>query len=489
MKMEFLVKYESIPIQMKASFWFLICAFLQKGISVITTPIFTRIMTASEYGQYNVFNSWMSIITCFTTLNIYSGIFVQGLVKFENKRSVFVAAFQGLLFLLSSCWIMVYFFMHNKINSVMDITTKQGVLMLTIIWLNGVFQLWAQEQRVLLRYKILVIITLFYSVFTPMLGILLICISDDKVTAKILSVAIGAFISYFWQFIFHIRKAKCFYDREIWRYALSLSIPLIPHYLSQMILNSSDRIMIKSMVGTRAAGIYSLAYSISLIMTIFNTSLLSTIEPWVYQKIKKNNTDDLAKIAYPSFILIASVNLVLIMFAPEIVRIFAPHEYLEAIFVIPPITMSVYFQFMYSFYAMFEFYFEKTRYITLATFVGAAINIITNYIFIAAWGYMAAGYTTLGCYMIYAIMHYCFMLRICKKFLDGRKIYDIHIISIISLIFLGMGLIFLITYRFLLIRYGIIIGIIIVALFMRKKIKNLIEKFLIVSREKNERYN
>ena len=62
-----LVKYRSIPVQVKASLWFLICAFLQKGISFITTPIFTRLLSTSEYGQYNVFNSWMNIIIVIVT--------------------------------------------------------------------------------------------------------------------------------------------------------------------------------------------------------------------------------------------------------------------------------------------------------------------------------------------------------------------------------------------------------------------------------------
>ena len=63
-------KYKSMPIQIKASLWFLICSFLQRGISAITTPIFTRLLNSSEFGNYNVFNSWMSIVTCFVTLSI-----------------------------------------------------------------------------------------------------------------------------------------------------------------------------------------------------------------------------------------------------------------------------------------------------------------------------------------------------------------------------------------------------------------------------------
>ena len=47
------------------------------------------------------------------------------------------------------------------------------------------------------------------------------------------------------------------------------NLPLVPHYLSGAILNTADRIMIEKMVGASAAGIYSLAYSVSLIMIGF----------------------------------------------------------------------------------------------------------------------------------------------------------------------------------------------------------------------------
>ena len=67
---EALLKYKNLPVQMKASFWFLICAFLQKGISAISTPIFTRIMTPAEYGQYGVFNSWYGIVTIIVGLSL-----------------------------------------------------------------------------------------------------------------------------------------------------------------------------------------------------------------------------------------------------------------------------------------------------------------------------------------------------------------------------------------------------------------------------------
>lgn len=472
--MNILQKYRNMPVQIKASFWFLVSAFLQRGISAITTPIFTRLLTTAEYGQYNVFSSWMAIITCFVTLNIYGGVYSQGLVKFDKNRSQFASAFQGLMLTLTAAWLVFYLIFNNFINPLLSINKLQGILMLVIIWSNGVYQLWAQEQRVYFRYRTLVVVTCIYSLLAPILSIVLIKTSEDKVTARIVGIALAAVIAYDWMFFNQIRKGKVFYSKNTWKYALNLAIPLIPHYLSQMILNSSDRIMIQSMVGSSEAGIYSLAYSVSQIMTIFNTALLSTIEPWIYQKIKSKELDKLHKVAYPSFILIAAINLLLIAFAPEVIRVFAPAEYYQAIWVIPSVAMSVFFVFLYSYFATFEFYYEKTQYITIATITGAVLNIILNYIFIKLWGYYAAGYTTLVCYIVYSIMHYHFMKKICLNELGGVRIYNLQTIIKISFIFMLIGFSIMMTYTHIYIRYGVIITIATIGVIFRKRIKSII---------------
>ena len=82
-------RYREMPVQIKASFWFLLCSFLQKGISVITTPIFTRLLSTAEYGQYNVFNSWLSIATIFITLNLSYGVYTQGLINLKMSKMFF----------------------------------------------------------------------------------------------------------------------------------------------------------------------------------------------------------------------------------------------------------------------------------------------------------------------------------------------------------------------------------------------------------------
>lgn len=460
-------KYKSLPIQIKASFWFLICAFLQKGISFITTPIFTRLLSTTEYGQYNVFYSWFSILAVIVSLNLSSGVYSRGVVKFENDRNVFSSSLQGLTLTLVGMWTVIYLLFHDFWNHIFELTTVQMLFMLLMIWETAVFNFWSMEQRVDFKYRGLVFISLLASVASPLLGIILVSISDDKVTARIFGLALVQILAYSWLFFAQMIRGKKFLSIAYWKHALDFNIPLIPHYLSMSVLNGADRIMIGKLVNDSSAGIYSLAYSLSQIMTIFNTALLQTIEPWLYKKIRDKKIEDIAKVAYPAFILIALVNLALIALAPEAVAIFAPKEYYNAIWVIPPVTMSVFFMFSYTFFAVFEFYYEKTKLIAIATVAGALLNIILNYIFIQIFGYYAAGYTTLVCYMIYAAFHFIFMKKICHQYLNGAEPYNAKTYVCIAVLFMAVGFVFLFSYNYPVMRYILIVMMVVLAVIKR----------------------
>lgn len=467
-----IAKYKRLPLQVKASLWFLICAFFQKGISFITTPIFTRILTTAEYGQYNVFNSWMGIISVIVTLNLSSGVYVQGLVKFEDRRNQYSSTLQGLTVSLVCIWLVVYSLSHVFWNNLFTLSTAQMLLMFVIIWTTAVVTFWSAEQRVDFKYKKLVAITAIVSVLRPVLSILFIRISYDKVTARILGIAVVNILAYTGLFISQMRKGKRFFSKESWKYVLAFNLPLIPHYLSNTVLNSADRIMISNMVGDSEAGIYSLAYSVSMIMSIFNQALTQTIEPWVYKKIKENNIQEISSVAYPSIILIAVVNLLLMAFAPEIVTIFAPVEYSDAVYIIPPVAMSVYFIYVYYFFSTFEFYYEKTKYITIATLSCATLNILLNYIFINIFGYYAAGYTTLLCFVLYAVFHYLMMNKIVRKEMGEEfRVYNIKYILWISCLFMVMGFVLLFTYRYPILRCLLLLVMILALIIKRDYVK------------------
>ena len=465
-----LKKYRGFPIAVKASMWFLICSFMQKAISIITTPVFTRLMSTAEYGRFNVFTAWQGIITIFVSLNLSWGVYNQGLVKYEPDRKVFSSSMQGLTLLLISAWTIIYLLTRSFWNSLLSLNTVQILAMFIIIWTTACFEFWSSEQRVDLKYMKLVKITLIASIFAPVSGIALVMLSQDKATARIMSLAITGMVVYTGLFIKQIREGKKLYSKKYWSHALAFNIPLIPHYLSQTVLNSADRIMIERMVSAETAGIYSLAYSIALIMTLFNTALMQTISPWIYKKIRDEEVEDISKIAYPALIFIAIVSILLIAFAPEIVTMFAPESYIDAIWVIPPIAMSVYFMFAYDLFAKFEFYYEKTKLISFATVMGAFLNIVLNYFFIGKFGYYAAGYTTLVCYIIYAIFHYIFMRKVCSEQSDGKQPYKNIVLIKITIVFMLFGFMFLVLYNLSILRYIIILLFSLFLFVKRKKV-------------------
>ena len=89
-------KYNGISVQAKAALWFTGCNFLQKGVSFITVPIFTRMMSTDEYGVYSLYTSWYQILLIVTSLYLFNGVFDNAMSKFSEDRDRFAASVQGL---------------------------------------------------------------------------------------------------------------------------------------------------------------------------------------------------------------------------------------------------------------------------------------------------------------------------------------------------------------------------------------------------------
>lgn len=445
------------------------------------TPIFTRLLSTEEYGGYTVFNSWMDILSAIISLKMYAGVFSSSIVKYEADRNRYTASVQGLAATITILWFCIYILAKDGINEILGLSTVQVYAMFLIIWTTSVYSFWAVEQRVDLKYKPLVIVTVMISVFKPATGILAVCIAEDKVTARIVALALVQLICYTGFFFIDIYRGKTFFDKGYWRYMLRFCIPLLPHYISTIIMNTSDRIMIKQMAGESQAGIYGLAYSIAMVTIILNEALMQTIEPWIFKKIKSNNMEVIEKTTYVALTMIAAINIIFILIAPEVMKVFAPDAYWEGRGVIPPVAMSQYFQFLYSTFALFQFYYEKKILIAATTSIGAVLNIVLNYFFIPKFGYMVAGYTTLFCIAVYAIAHYFVMQKICMKEYR-KKIFSIKHTMIHMTLFIGMGMLATMTYYCTELRWGMIALIMFAVFVYRKKLLESVKTLIDVRR-------
>ena len=80
-------EYDKMPITTKAAVWFTICNCISSGITFLSMPLFTRLMSSSQYGVVTVYNSWVQMFSVFATLNLSAGAFNNGMVKFSDDRN------------------------------------------------------------------------------------------------------------------------------------------------------------------------------------------------------------------------------------------------------------------------------------------------------------------------------------------------------------------------------------------------------------------
>ena len=470
-------KYKSLSLPLKASLWFLICGILQKGMSVLTTPIFTRLLTTAEYGSVNVYNSWHSIFNIFFTLSLSAGVYAQGLVKYDNDRDKYTSVLLGLTTAICLGFFVVYIAFFRFWNKLIGLSLPLMICMFVSIWSGASYSFWSTRQRVELQYKRLVSLIISFTILYPAVcisGVLL--FPNHHVEARIIGATITELLCYGLLSIGQFARGKKLFDKFYWEYALKYNLPLIPHYLSQVVLNSSDRIMIKNLCSENDTGLYSLAYNLAMLMILINTALNSTLGPWLYQKIKDRDYKRIGNVAYRLLFAVAAANLILIAFAPEAVMIFAPSAYYDAIWAIPPVSMSLFFLFMYDLFAKFAFYYEHTSLIMIASVIGAALNLLLNAIFIPIFGYIAAAYTTLVCYMIYSFVHYLLMRYVCKKHADNARVYNPLIILVMSAAFLVCGFAIMLLYEHIIIKYILIAIMLVIILIKRNDIIALIKQ-------------
>lgn len=465
-------KYRGLSPAVRAALWFTICSALQKSVSLLCTPIFTRILTSEEYGVYSVYLSWSSIIQVFATLNLFYGVFNNGMIKFENRKNSFISSMQSLISCLTMSLFIIYIAAHNFWNSIFELPTILVVSMFIDLIFLSAFNLWAAEQRYNYKYKHLVFLTILMSISSPTLGIITILLTDHKAEARILSFVLVEVCFGLVLYVYNYRKGKTFYNREFWRFAILFNLPLIPHYLSLTILNQVDRIMINHMEGAHEAAVYSVAYTVGMFMTIVTSAINNSFVPYSYKSLKREEYKSIGRNANTILAIIGVSCILTMALGPEIIKLFATNEYFDAIWVIPPVAASVYFLFLYPLFSNISFYFEKTKFIMVASCIGAIVNVILNLLFIPIYGYYAAGYTTLACYMLFSFVHYLIHKKTLKQNTDGVKIYNTKIILLMSgFIILSMILISFL-YKMTTIRYLFIVSIFTIFFVKRKKIIN-----------------
>lgn len=473
-----LKNYKNISLPVKASIWFVICSFIQKGIAFITTPLYTRLMSTSEYGITVIYSSWLQIVAIFATFQLSTGVFNKAMIKYESNRDSYTSSSLFLTSCITGVWFLIYLINPSFWNTIFDLPTIMVIMMFADIFFSTAMSFWGIRNRFEYKYKSVIIFTLIVHIFGPLLSVVMISFAfEHQAEAKVLGMLAVKIIVYLVVYILIMKRGKKIIAVDHWKYSLSYNLPLIPHYLSQQVLTQSDRIMINKMCGSSDAGVYGVAYQLSMVLFTVTLAIHNSFTPWTFECMKEKKYCEIGKVAIYLEIAIGFVCFVFSLFAPELIYLLGGKEYSAAVWIIPPVTMSILFQTIYTFFGNVEFYFEKTKMVMIASIVCAVANVVLNVIFIPYFGFVAAGYTTLACYVLYGFIHYIFMCYICRKenipaVYNGKKIWGISFLYIL-LNFAATMLYGLTIIRYILICFIAVLFITISIIYKEKILKLL----------------
>jgi len=466
-----LKKYKEMSPVAKSSMALVLAKFFQKGLSLVTSPVFTRIMPQTEYGVVSTYLSWQTVIYIIATLNMAQGVFNNGMIDYKEDRDGFTCS---ILVLANGCTLLaaiVYLIGHRWLAPLIDLPDPLIMLLFLYCMLTPAYNYWMSRQRFEYKYRSILLVMMVSSVLSSVLSIACVLLAPDqnKATAKLLGsegVMIGVGLIFFvmqWKNV--VKNFKISYCQ----YALIYNLPLLPHYLSMYVLSSSDRIMISKMAGSAQTAIYNVAYTVASILLIFWNSVDAAYAPWIYQKMEEKNHRVIGRRGSQVLLVFFAATILATLFAPEIMLILAPRSYQEGIYVIPAVAAGVFFTAVYSLYMRVELYLKKMHIVTLGTVAAAVLNLVLNAVFIPYFGYIAAAYTTLICYILLALFHYVNIKR-----LGYGRVYDNGFVLAISLAACIVTVIVSILYKYTAVRYVCMLGLIIFLIWKRKWIIEIV---------------
>jgi O-antigen/teichoic acid export membrane protein len=403
-----------------AGIWYVFSSFLTKGIALFTLPLFTRILTITEFGLVSYYLAIVPIIGTIATLNVVSSINIAR-NEFDQDSFKSYISFVTVLSTITTVLLMIIMLLFYSYYNVFINLSRLLILFLFIdIIFTNIFNIWNIKNISNMQYKKVIATSIAIAIISPLIAVLIISVMEDnKHYGRIVGYALPTIILGLALLVFQARFFKKKNIIIFLRFTMLISIPLIAHTISNYLLSSGDKLLINYYLGSDKTAIYSLVYSYSSLFSIFWLAANQAWLPWFLGKMKNSEIEDITKFHKFFVWTLVVIYISMINLGPEILSILGPREYQEGVIIIAPILLGVFFQFLYSSYVNIEFYHKKTKFIALGTTLAALINVLLNIIFIPIFGYLAAAYTTLVSYFILLVLHYL----ISKKY-EKRIIYN-----------------------------------------------------------------
>ncbi len=390
---------------------------LLKGISVFTTPIFTRVLSLEGFGIFSIYQTWVSIFAVFIGLQMSGSIGTARVHLGEHNFFSYLRSILALSFISFVIFTILFVLFEHQILHLLQLELKH--LPYLIVQSFGtacatfylIYTIQTKQPNKHFRFSVLNV------TFTIALSLLLVLLFEqDKYMGRIIggaSIGLVIIIFVYKELYFKI-KSKINIDH--WKFGLPLSLPLIVHLLANLIIGQSDRVIINKYLGLEQAAIYSVAYSIGSLGLMIAEASNNVWAPWYLDNTHLKNVNKVNQMSKLYILAIAMIFSVFLLFSPEILLVMAPSSYSTGSKSIIIVTFGVFFLYLYRFPLAYEQYAKNLKWVAFCTISAGLINIGLNFLLIPKYGINGAAYATFISYVILFVLHEFVARKILRNF-------------------------------------------------------------------------
>lgn len=382
---------------LKNTLIFSIGNFGSKIITFFLVPLYTNVLTTSQYGTVDLMTVLTTVIAPIITLNISEAVMRFLMDKNDNKNDILnVSIIFCILALLLSI-------LSIPIFSIFSITADYSILLSLYLFsfsISTILLCYIRGTEKLMTYSI---INIIQTLVIASLNILFLVKFKLGIQGYILAYSIAYIISA----LLCIFIGKVYKDYRHSKINIPLinnmikySALLIPNALMWWIMNSLDRVMVTSMINVESNGIYAVSYKIpTILMTV--TSIFN--QAWMFSAVKEKDSADKDEytnkvLKYLSSIIIITASFLIIILKP-LMKIYVGNDFYQAWQYVPPLLVGTVFLTIGTFLSNeYTAHKDSAGFLKSAT-IGAIVNLILNFILIKVIGVMGVAIATCISYL------------------------------------------------------------------------------------------
>lgn len=405
-------------------------------ISFFLLPLYTSILSTSDYGEYDFVVTLVSFLIPLITLALEESMF-RFLIDVNQSDKDSKSIISNTFFCIIINGIIITLFILT-IN--LFIQYKYMYIMIIYTWMNILITLASSLTRGTGNIKLYSISNFLVSILIIILNILFLVIFNMGITSMFLSSIIANFIVSLFVFtisnVFEFINID-FFNKDLIKEMLVYSIPLVPNNLSWTIINLSDRFVIRIFLGNAANGIYAISNKFPfLVSTFFNFFYIA----WKEVSAKIANDDESSNsfsffysIIYEGMMITV---IIIILILPIVYKFLISSNYIESYQYIPILLMATFYLCIANYLGGIFTAYKETKIIGATTFIGAMVNIVINLLLMKQFGLIIASISTFISNYVVFIIRYEKAKTFCTLKLKNIKILWLLLIANLLLYYL-----------------------------------------------------